>query len=894
MKKLFFVITTMAIVIMNAQTLVVNSTAKNAEQLIKDILVGQNGNVTISNVKFNNVAVSGTIPNASNQIGSFYVNKPTANTINPLGIDSGIILTSGGIANAVGPNNAGSNSIPPSGPSYNTDPQLLSIASGSVNDAAVLEFDFVPLGTTISFRYRFASEEYNEYTCGSVNDAFGFFISGPGIVGIKNVALIPNTILPVTINSVNLGVSGSSGQASNCIIACGTNAVWQQNKVYFQNNETSTASTPPADPALVSLLQYDGLTTILTAQLKNLQCGQSYHIKMAIADISDGSFDSGVLIEGGSFQVTDLVVDNNNNVSDVTGNPFLIYEACVVDTVKFSRDPSNTSTQSYGLTYAGSSADTTAGPNGDFVDALGNTIALPLSITFTGANSKTQLIIRTKKDNLVEPNEKLNILVKGQLGSTGCFTGNTPEVLIIIKDQPIVKAKALKDSIYACPNVKPNLVGNISGLLKDVKYRWYIAPGGPSDTVSNQKFLRIKLDSVFPNPSVFSSKDFYFLGKDFCGNKSIDTVTISRLPYDSIQAFVTSPNKDCSKDTVILKSVFKKGVEPYYAFLFEKIGVSGFNIASNFGDEDTTFMASDTLKIKVYPSATAFYKYTVKDFCRLSKSRIFLDTVKVGDGILPLTSNNLLDSTVICENTSIQLAIKPKGGVAPYKLKWQPGNALDSTISISPINNTNYAYSYTDRCEVDTLRDTILVKVSKVKANFTDNIPALQAGIQGEQLGNFTSTKFNNLTTNNDVSVSYEWFLNGIALSTDKDFEYTIDYDKDNTVRLVSTNSRGCISIFEKPIAAQTFLKVPNIFTPDNDNVNEKFASINKGVVNYNLQIFNRWGALVYESKEPKEGWNGTVNGSKAEDGTYFVVLKYNEREGGKENKYQGYVKLVR
>jgi gliding motility-associated-like protein len=894
MKKLFFVITTMAIVIVKAQTLVVNSTAKNAEQLIKDILVGQNGNVSISNVKFNNVAVSGTIPNASNQIGSFYVNKPNATTVNPLGIDSGIILTSGGIANAVGPNNASSNSVPQSGPTYNTDPQLLSIASGSVNDAAVLEFDFVPLGTTISFRYRFASEEYNEYVCAGVNDAFGFFISGPGITGIKNVALIPNTTLPVTINSVNLGISGSNGSAATCILACGTNAIWQQNKAYYQNNEIGVASTPPADPALSNMLQYDGLTTILTAQLKNLQCGQTYHIKMAICDISDGAFDSGVLIEGGSFQVTDLVVDNNNNVSDVTGNPFLIYEACVVDTVKFSRDPANTSTQSYGLTYVGSTADTTAGPNGDFVDALGNTIALPLSITFTGANSKTQLIIRTKKDNLVEPNEKLNILVKGQLGSTGCFTGNTPEVLIIIKDQPIVKAKALKDSIYACPNVKPNLVGNITGLLKDVKYRWYIAPGGPSDTVSNQKFLRIKLDSVFPNTSVFSTKDFYFLGKDFCGNKSIDTVTISRLPYDSIQAYVTSPNKDCSKDTVVLKSVFKKGVAPYYAFSFEKIGASGLNIVSNFGDEDTTFTASDTLKIKVYPSATAFYRYTVKDFCRLSKSRVFLDTVKVGDGILPLSGDNLIDSTVICEGKSFDIKINPKGGVKRYRYFWSNGNVKDSAITVSPENTTRYFYKWTDRCAVDTLRDTILVKVSKVKANFTENIPALQAGIQGEQLGNFTPTKFNNLTTNNDTSVSYQWFLNGIALSTDKNFEYTLDYDKDNTVRLVSTNNRGCISIFEKPIAAQTFFKVPNVFTPDNDNVNEKFASINKGVVNYNLQIFNRWGALVYESKEPKEGWNGSINGTKAADGTYFVVLKYNEREGGKENKYQGYVKLVR
>ncbi len=891
MKKSFAWLFLLVNTLSYAQTLVVNSTAKNAEQLVKDILVGQNGNVAISNVKFNNVAVAGTVPNVSNQIGSFRVNKPNINSVNALNLDSGIILTTANITVANG------NVSPPTGPSFNSDPDLTQILSGSnppitVNDAAVLEFDFVPLGTTISFRYRFASNEYNEFVCSSFNDVFGFFISGPGIVGNKNVALIPNTNLPVSINRVNLGVAGGSFQASTCVTACGTNAIWQQNKVYFQNNDLGTASIPPADPALVNLFKFDGLTTTLTAQLKNLQCGQSYHIKLAICDASDGSLDSGVLIEGGSFQVTDLVVDNNNNVADVTGNPFLIYEGCVVDTVKISRDPSTASTAaSYGLTYVGSTADTTAGPNGDFVNAAGNVIALPLSVSFPVGVSKIQLIIRTRKDNLVEPSEKLNVRVKGQLGSTGCFTGSTPEVLIIIKDQPIVTAKAQKDSTYACPNVRPNLVGNIKGLLKDVQYRWFLGPG---DTVSQQKFLRLKLDSVFTDLSIKQTKNFYFYGKDFCGNVGIDTVTISRLKYDSVQAFVTSPNKDCSKDTVILKSAFSFGVAPYYILLSEKIGNGSSTSISYFGDEDTTFTDIDTLKIISFPNATAKYTYTVKDFCRLSKSRIFIDEVKVGDGIFPLTSNNLQDTAVICENTAINLAIKPRGGVKPYLLKWLPGSSKDTVLLASPTDNTRYNYTYTDRCENDTLRDTILVMVSKVKANFTNTVPGLKDGIDGEKLGNFKATQFNGLSTTNDSSLIYEWYLNGTKISTDKDFQFTVDYDKDNVVKLVSTNNRGCINIFEKPIAAQTFVNVPNIFTPDNDNVNERFASINKGVVSYDLKIYNRWGALVHESKDPKEGWNGNINGSKAEAGTYFIVMKYNEREGGKENKYQGYVNLVR
>jgi hypothetical protein len=292
-----------------SQSLTVNATSKNAEQLVNSLLLAPNSNITITNVKFNNVAVAGTIANASNQIGAFNVNKPTPSTINPLGLDSGLILATGGVTNAIGPNSLGSSSVQPIGPSYNSDPDLNSIASSTVNDAAVLEFDFVPNGNTISLKYRFASEEYNEYVCAGVNDAFGIFLSGPGIVGKKNIALVPNTNppLPVTINTINLGVTGGNGQGATCISACGTNAVWQQNKQYYQNNESTVISIPPANPALVSLLQYDGLTKLLTAQWINLQCGQTYHLKIAIADIADGAWDSGVLLEAGSFNANSCI-----------------------------------------------------------------------------------------------------------------------------------------------------------------------------------------------------------------------------------------------------------------------------------------------------------------------------------------------------------------------------------------------------------------------------------------------------------------------------------------------------------------------------------------------------------------------------------------------------------
>jgi hypothetical protein len=122
-----------------------------------------------------------------------------------------------------------------------------------------LEFDFIPSGDSLSFNYSFGSDEYNEYVCGSVNDAFGFFLSGPGINGVYsdgaiNLAIIPETDnTPVTINSVNNGNVGASGTASNC---AQVDPNWMNNTDYYIDNATNS------DP---NATQLDGFTVSLVA-----------------------------------------------------------------------------------------------------------------------------------------------------------------------------------------------------------------------------------------------------------------------------------------------------------------------------------------------------------------------------------------------------------------------------------------------------------------------------------------------------------------------------------------------------------------------------------------------------------------------------------------------------
>jgi hypothetical protein len=130
------------------------------EQLVQNVLIGSG--VTVSNIVFTG--------NQSNAIGSF----SNGNTTN-LGIDEGIILSTGIAAEASNPAsyNASTNNFVAGDPDLNALPGVI-----GTNDAAILEFDFIPQSDTLTFRYVFGSEEYPEFV-NSYNDVFAFFITGP-------------------------------------------------------------------------------------------------------------------------------------------------------------------------------------------------------------------------------------------------------------------------------------------------------------------------------------------------------------------------------------------------------------------------------------------------------------------------------------------------------------------------------------------------------------------------------------------------------------------------------------------------------------------------------------------------------------------------------------------
>lgn len=184
-----------------------------------------------------------------------------------IGVNSGVILTSGSATGAAGPNNSDSFSVENGAPG---DSDLSAAAGVDTHDAAVLQFQFTSATGDLFFNYVFGSEEYNEYV-GEFNDAFGFYLNG------NNIALIPGTNQPVTINNVNCGnpYNPPSG-GSHCNL--------------FNNNDLDDGG-PFYD------IQYDGFTDVFTAHASSLGSGVNT-IKLAIADAGDDALDSGVFLQG--------------------------------------------------------------------------------------------------------------------------------------------------------------------------------------------------------------------------------------------------------------------------------------------------------------------------------------------------------------------------------------------------------------------------------------------------------------------------------------------------------------------------------------------------------------------------------------------------------------------
>ncbi|GJM32913.1 MAG: hypothetical protein DHS20C18_19140 [Saprospiraceae bacterium] len=162
------------------------------------------------------------------------------------------------------------------------------ISNQPTRDVAIIRFKFIPLGNNVVFRYVFASEEYPEYVCSNFNDVFGFFLTGPetadGPISTINIAKVPGTDLPVSINSINSGIPGTQPVVDPAFCDGPLGSLDHANLFNFTQGGAV----------------YDGHTDVFTATAQVVPC-QEYVMELVLADVGDPFWDSGLFFEAKSF-----------------------------------------------------------------------------------------------------------------------------------------------------------------------------------------------------------------------------------------------------------------------------------------------------------------------------------------------------------------------------------------------------------------------------------------------------------------------------------------------------------------------------------------------------------------------------------------------------------------
>ena len=898
----------------------------NSAQALAQRLVGEG--VTINNVTFKgNPLMAGSFNN-------------TGGT--NIGIDSGIVLTNGRAKTGRSSSETGVNGNGVDRADLadahnewviNGDADLASLIGVPFNqtkDACVLEFDFVPLGDSIKFRYVFSSEEYPEYACSNFNDAFAFFISGTGFPANTNIALIPGTSDAVTINNIN---------GSNCPTP------YPQ---YFINNESNT------------LFTHNGHTVIFTALAKVQPC-ETYHLKLVIADVGDSDFDSGVFLEAKSLSSNATQLQNITQTDPSSGNSYLV-EGCVPGSLNIKRETPSATPLIINLSYGGTAQ------NGVDVQLL------PPSITIPANQDSFLLNIIPIIDALPEGIETLKIYTLA-----GCASGlATDSAEIQIRDFDILGVTP--DSLFACRNVPVQLQASAGYAT----YAWDPNPALSNINIPNPvvnlptgsaRFIcTATLGTCIAKDSAYIHiKEMELLSKTNvnCRNGTNGQIKLGAGPewsrplefsmdggttyqtdstfnnlaagnytirirdaagcIDSIQIPVTQAYPDLVQTNTVTAATCSGGADGSIS-----ISASGGNGPYQYSLNGANFIASN-----VYNVRQGNYNVEVKDNngCTVNSGNI---VVTLNNNLVVEAGNN----ETICEGTSVKLnAVTNR--TSTYA--WSPSVSIDNvTISdptVSPTTQTKYIVTATSG--ICTGKDSLIIFVDPAPiavagdditicfgasatlnasgaaeytwtpSTFLSNVNSAQPVSQKplatisyylevKDSKGCTSLKKDTVTVivtpavklfaGNDsltVSLNQPVQLNVVQVGdqTVTQYNWTPAYglsstiiknpvatlDRDITYYVTGKTPADCegsdtinIKVYRGPE-----IYVPTAFTPNGDGRNDVLKAVAVGMKEFRyFKIFDRFGQQVFFTKDFNKGWDGRIKGAMQNTGTYVWIAE--------------------
>jgi gliding motility-associated-like protein len=741
-----------------------------------------------------------------------------ADTSGYLGIDEGLVLASGSIFDIPGPNN-----LPGSGLNLlqGGDADLSAIVGAVTNDACYVQFDVTPSADTLVFNYVFGSEEYDEFVCSAFNDVFAFLISGPGITGKKNIALIPGTTTPVSINNVNQG-NGPLCPA--------------QNQNYFISNPTNSPE-----------IQYDGNTVVLQAMTPVIPC-ETYTLKLAIADVADGILDSGVFIEKGSLGSFGAEITPSSAYARFSYG----VEGCNAGKFIFIRTIADTFAVPLRWELTGTAT------NGiDYVDEFGNPIG---NIdTIPSFQDSLELFVFPILDTIYDPIETIVLTLFDPCDDT-TQTPTGDSVVLLIREEFIYNAGP-DDSICVGDIIELN-----SNFFLGDSVFWS-PPTGLSCTNC-------------PNPFANPVSDIIYVLQVFdsvtnCPASDSLSISVFDYPDPDILAISDSTGWVCEGSYLkIISGLEQDSLYNYLTFDWD-------STLSIVGPRDTSI-------IWVSPSSNIYYFLNVTN----PIGCITRDSIKIT--VIPWPEVEFLEDLEICFGSQVQ--VNPDLGFFPgvgYSYSWttSPSGSLaeisDTTISnpiISPINEGKTRYTLS-------VFNGICESSSEVKIDVEDEILVEYAY---EDLGDFLkipkTVSFENKTASS-FKYEYKWLVRNTETGKVDSFisenlEYEFWKPDLYEVSLIATEPKfNCVERYEEEFQFEQVVR-PNLITPNGDGKNDYFIIEAPTSQTWQLRIYDRWGALVFESNDYMNNWGGL----ESQAGVYYYEMWNPERD----ERFTGYLEVLR
>ncbi len=755
----------------------ITNNSLNPQGLVQNILLG-NG-VTVSNVTYNGSPVA---------IAQF----TAANTT--LGINSGIVMTTGTTLpngdGPQGPNDASGAGVDNNMGGFNLLSQA--IQGTQTYNAAILEFDFIPYADTIRFKYVFGSDEYPEFAPPNnttYNDVFGFFISGPGITGFQNIAKLPNGAV-VSINNVNTIT----------------------NPFYFVNNGDGNTAPYNQSPQYI---QYDGFTKVLEA-VSQVQCGQTYHLILAIADVGDGQWDSGIFLEANSLSTITPIEIEHTLSQQVFANPDWMAEGCVTTNVTLTRQSNLNQNLTIPIQLSGTAT------NG--IDYSG----IPASINFPPGQNTASFTIQSLTDALVEGLETLTLTfpITDPCGNT------TPLVLDLwIQDNQPMQV-TLSSSPITCPGDPVTINSQISGGVQPYTYQW-----STGQNTGSMTFTPTNTQSVWLAVS------------DACtGIPAYDTILVT-VPVLSPLTILTSPD-----------------ITEICPYIPATLGVqaSGGSGQYTYAWTINNVLSGTTDSLLVNPGSSSMYLITVTDNCGNTIQDSINYTILSPPLVLQMNG-----PFQICPGDSVDLLVSATGGYGNYYYNWST-SATTPQITVAPQNTTSYFVQVSDECQTFSVTAVALVQVVKPLANFyimsQDPMQGLPVQFENASLNAWSYT-----WAFGDGNGSF--LVNPIHTYTQPG-SYEITLIATNQEGCIDSISKWI------EIAPERYIYLPNSFTPDGDGLNEYFYGRFIGLMSARFYIFNRWGEEIFFSDQLNFVWDATYEGIPVQDGTYTWYLIYEIEKG--------------